>query len=61
MSPFIALIKSLFPHIPSQKERDDAYLNESTDIYDVERRMQEIDNRKRAPFWPTPAFQAGAR
>ena len=61
MSPFIALIKSLFPHIPSQKERDVAYLNESTDIYDVERRMQEIESRPRHTFWPAPAFQLGAK
>jgi Protein of unknown function (DUF3563) len=61
MSPLIALIKSLFPHIPSQKERDVAYLNESTDIYDVERRMQEIESRPRHTFWPAPAFQLGAK
>ncbi|MFM1979277.1 MAG: hypothetical protein RLZ68_542, partial [Pseudomonadota bacterium] len=47
MSHLVALIKSLFPHVPSQKERDVAYLNQSTDIYDIERRMQEIDSRPR--------------
>jgi hypothetical protein len=61
MSPLIALIKSLFPHIPSQQERDTAYLNAAKDIYDVERRMQEIENRPRHPFWPAPAFQLGEK
>jgi hypothetical protein len=61
MSHLVALIKSLFTHVPSQKERDVAYLNQATDIYDVERRMQEIDNRQRQPFWPAPAFQLGGR
>lgn len=61
MSHLFAFIQALFPRIPSQKERDLAYLNQSADIYDVERRMQEIDNRPRRAFWPAPAFQSGAR
>jgi Protein of unknown function (DUF3563) len=61
MSHLVALIKSLFPHVPSQKERDVAYLNQSTDIYDIERRMQEIDSRRRHTFGLTPGFQQGAR
>jgi hypothetical protein len=40
-----SFIKSLVPHLPTQKELDIAYLNESVDIYDVERRMAEIDHR----------------
>jgi hypothetical protein len=51
MSPLFAFIKALFPHIPSQKERDAAYLNDALDIYDVERRMQEIEQRKPPVFW----------
>jgi Protein of unknown function (DUF3563) len=54
MSHLVALIKSLFPHVPSQKERDVAYLNQSTDIYDIER-------RPRHTFGLTPGFQQGAR
>jgi hypothetical protein len=61
MSRLFALIKLLFPHAPSQKERDIAYLNQSTDIYDIERRMQEIDSRPRRTLWPVPALQLGAR
>ncbi len=45
MSNFIELIKALVPHIPTQEELDQNYLNESVDIFDVERRMAEIDHR----------------
>jgi len=45
MSPIIELIKALVPHIPSQQEMDQAYLNEAVDTYDVERRIWEIDHR----------------
>jgi hypothetical protein len=39
------LIVSLMPNMKSQKDFDDAYLSESADIYDLERRMREIDQR----------------
>lgn len=45
MSNLIGLIKALVPHMPTQEELDQAYLNESVDIFDVERRMAEIDHR----------------
>jgi hypothetical protein len=45
MSPFVEFIKTLVPHIPSQQQRDEQYLNEAVDIYDVERRIFEIDHR----------------
>ena len=45
MSNIIELIKALVPHIPTQEELDQQYLNESVDIFDVERRMAEIDHR----------------
>ena len=45
MSNLIELIKALIPHLPTQEELDQAYLNESVDIFDVERRMAEIDHR----------------
>jgi hypothetical protein len=41
----IELIKSIMPKIKSQKDIDDAYLSESADVYDLERRMREIDQR----------------
>jgi len=39
------LIVSLMPNIKSQKDFDDAYLSYSADIYDLERRMREIEQR----------------
>ena len=49
MSTFCRLIKALLPAMRSQKERDEAYLAEAVDIYDLERRMREIDSRGRYP------------
>ena len=49
MSHFIELIKALVPHMPSQQEMDEEYLNEAVDIYDVERRIAEIDHRVAHP------------
>jgi len=49
MSPIIELIKALVPHMPSQQELDEEYLNASVDIYDVERRIAEIDHRAAHP------------
>ncbi|SAL39298.1 DUF3563 family protein [Caballeronia humi] len=47
---FLFLTKS-----PDQRdrERDDAYLAEATDIYDLEYRMKKMDRRgsKRHPSW----------
>jgi len=42
-------LKSLLPSIESQTERDEAYLAGSVDIYDLERRMREVDERGRSP------------
>lgn len=43
MSTLLAFIKALVPGFQSQKESDEAYLAESTDVYDLERRMRQID------------------
>ena len=45
MSNFIELIKALVPHMPTQEELDQNSLTESVDIFDVERRMADIDPR----------------
>lgn len=45
MSHLIELIKAFVPHIPTEQEKDEAYLNESVDQADVERRILEIDHR----------------
>jgi hypothetical protein len=51
MSPLIERLIALVPHIPSQKELDEAYINDSVDIYDLERRMAEIDLRGVKPTY----------
>jgi Protein of unknown function (DUF3563) len=45
MSHFVEFIKTLVPHFPSQQQQDAQYLSEAVDIYDVERRIWEIDHR----------------
>ena len=50
MFQIVSFIKALVPHIPSQQQRDQEYLNQATDIYDVERRIAEIDHRTARPL-----------
>jgi hypothetical protein len=45
MNHLVELIKSFIPPMSSQLARDEAYLSEAVDIYDVERRIWEIDHR----------------
>ena len=47
MSKLFGLIEAILPEIEPQRARDEAYLAESVDIYDLERRMREIDQRGR--------------
>lgn len=47
MNTILTFLKSLLPVIESQQERDEAYLAESVDILDLERRMRSIDERGR--------------
>ena len=47
MSKLLGLIQALLPEIEPQQSRDQAYLAQSVDIYDLERRMREIDQRGR--------------
>ena len=49
MLNFLSLLKALVPSMPMQRERDEAYLAEALDIYDLERRMREIDAKGRHP------------
>ena len=42
-------LKAFLVGPPSQREADDAYLSQSVDICDLERRMREIDQRGRGP------------
>ena len=47
MSKLLGLFQAMLPEIEPQQSRDQAYLAESVDIYDLERRMREIDQRGR--------------
>ena len=47
MSKLFGLIQAMLPEIEPQQARDQAYLAQSVDIYDLERRMREIDHRGR--------------
>jgi Protein of unknown function (DUF3563) len=49
MSSFTKLIQAFLPRTNAQPDRDEAYLNDSVDIYDLER-------RKRNVALQTPAF-----
>lgn len=43
MSHLIELIKALIPSLKSQRDLDEAYLCESADVVDLERRMRLVD------------------
>lgn len=45
MSKLIEFIRAWLPQVQTQEERDEAYLAEAVDLYDLERRMREIDAR----------------
>ena len=47
MSKILGLLQAMLPEIEPQQSRDQAYLAQSVDIYDLERRMREIDHRGR--------------
>jgi hypothetical protein len=60
MSRLLKLIKNLLPRTESPYRRDEAYLAQAVDIYDLERRMREIDERGRG-LWPNLPFMVGLR
>jgi hypothetical protein len=47
MSRLFELIKALIPRFEPQHVLNEAYLSEAVDIYDLERRMRELDHRSR--------------
>lgn len=47
MSTLIEIIKSLIPAFKSQHDIDEAFLSESSDVCDLERRMRLIDSDAR--------------
>jgi Protein of unknown function (DUF3563) len=52
MTNLLNFLKSLLPTIESQTERDEAYMAGAVDIYDLERRMREVDGRGRNHWAP---------
>ena len=52
MNTLLSILKSLRPSIESQQERDDAYVAAAVDLYDLERRMRDIDARGRNNWSP---------
>ena len=44
MSKLLGLFQAILPEIEPQQARDQAYLAESVDIYDLERRMRQLDS-----------------
>ncbi len=60
MSKFGYFLKSLIPHIESQDERNEAYLAEAVDIYDLERRMEQLERQGRETP-PALSFAQGVR
>ncbi|HEX7155643.1 MAG TPA: DUF3563 family protein [Burkholderiaceae bacterium] len=53
MSRFLDLLKTLSERSERRaQERAEAYLAQSTDLYDLERRMRELDrDEDRKPLW----------
>lgn len=47
MSNFLDFLRTLVPFMQSQRERDETYLAEALDIYDLERRMRQLEARGR--------------
>jgi uncharacterized protein DUF3563 len=47
VSTFIGLIQALLPSAQPELARNEAYLAQSVDLHDLERRMREIDQRGR--------------
>ena len=48
MSKLLGLIQAILPEIEPRQARDQAYLAQSVDIYDLERRMRQIEAGTRA-------------
>lgn len=52
MTSLLNFLKSLLPAVESQRDRDEAYMAGAVDLYDLERRMREIDERGRRHWSP---------
>jgi len=47
MSNFVDFLRTLVPFMRSQGERDESYLAEALDLYDLERRIRQFEARGR--------------
>ena len=48
MSKLLGLVQAILPELEPRQSRDQAYLEQSVDIYDLERRMRELEQRSRS-------------
>lgn len=44
MSKLIELFMAFIPHVETQAERDEAYLNKAVDRFDLERRIRALND-----------------
>jgi len=47
MSHFVDFLRTLVPFMRSQRDRDETYLAEAMDLYDLERRIRQVEARGR--------------
>lgn len=47
MSRLLKSLLLILPSVPSQRDRDEAWVAQAADLHDVERRLQALDNRGR--------------
>lgn len=45
MTTLARLFQAITPFLPSQHDREESYLAAAVDIYDLERRMREVDQQ----------------
>ena len=47
MTNFLGFLRTLVPFMRSQRERDETYLAEAMDLYELERRIRQVEARGR--------------
>ena len=50
LSSILTFIKLILPRIPTQRDGDEAYLNKSVDVTDLEARMKKLECRNSGGF-----------
>jgi hypothetical protein len=54
MSNFLDFLRTLVPFMRSQRERDETYLAEAMDLYDLERRIRQVEAKGRQASGEVP-------